>query len=115
MNPEDLSHLNGMPDRIQRMSISDDQTSVYDKLRLKADDREIYIPPTTHQVATVDDLTDILDYTSEEAANMDEDLDATPETTVPSTHTGRRTATSMYDVYMVDTPKKNLKTLSLTP
>ena len=29
-----------------------------------ADDEEIQIPPTTHFVATVDDLTDILDYDS---------------------------------------------------
>ena len=57
MNPEELSHMNEMLDRIQSLSISDGKTSVYDKIRLKTDNQEIYVPPTTHLVATVDDLT----------------------------------------------------------
>ena len=44
------------------MYISNGKTSVYDHIGLKADDRKIYIPPTTHLVATIDDLTDVLDY-----------------------------------------------------
>ena len=100
MNPEELSHLNEMLERIQRLSISN--SLVYDKIGLKADDREIYIPPTTHLVATVDDLTDVLDY--DEATDMDEDVGSPTDNTLPTTNTGRWKATSTYDVYMVNTP-----------
>ena len=55
------------------MSILDGKTSVYDQIRLKDDDREIYIPPTTHLVGTIDDLTNVLDYG--EATDLDEDVD----------------------------------------
>jgi hypothetical protein len=103
MNPDELSHLNEMLDRIQSMSISDGKTSVYNQIGLKADDREIYIPPTTHLVATIDDLTDVLDYG--EPSDMEEDADDPIETTLPSVSAGKWTATSTYDVYMVDTPK----------
>ena len=92
-----------MLDRIQRMSFSDNKTSVYDQIRLKADDRAI--PPTTHLVATVHELTNVLDYS--EATNMDEDADGPTENTSPLVNTGRWTATSTYDVYMVDTPKED--------
>ena len=50
-----------------------------------------------------DDLTDVLDY--DEATEMDEDVDGPTETTSPPVNTGKWTATSTYDVYMVDTPK----------
>ena len=90
-----------MLDRIRRMSISDGKTSIYNQIGLKSDDREIYIPPTTHLVATVDDLTDVLDYG--EPSDMEEDADI--DTTLPLVNTGKWAATSTYDVYMVDTPK----------
>ena len=38
-----------------------------------ADDEEIRRPPTTHLVATVDDLTDTLDFDSEDIDGMDDD------------------------------------------
>ena len=38
-----------------------------------ADDEEICRPPTTHLVATVDDLTDMLDFDSEDIDGMDDD------------------------------------------
>ena len=38
-----------------------------------ADDEEIQRPPTTHLVATVDDLTDMLDFDSEDIDGMDDD------------------------------------------
>ena len=38
-----------------------------------ADDEEIRGPPTTHLVATVDDLTDMLDFDSEDIDGMDDD------------------------------------------
>ena len=38
-----------------------------------ADNEEICGPPTTHLVATVDDLTDMLDFDSEDIYGMDDD------------------------------------------
>ena len=65
------------------------------------DDEEIRCPPTTHFVAIVEDSTDLLDYASEDFKGMDleagENLDQNPPAT------GRWTATSSYDMYMVDT------------
>ena len=46
----------------------------------------------------------MLDYASEDIHGMDDDADAEPSQ-VP-TVMGRWTATSTYDVYMVDTPDK---------
>ena len=68
-----------------------------------ADDEEICSPPTTHFVATIDDLTDMLDFDSEDIDGMDDDAGDEQEP-LPTLH---RTATSSYDVYMVDRPKGN--------
>ena len=40
-----------------------------------ADDEEIRRPPTTHLVATVDNLTDMLDFDSEDIDGMDDDAE----------------------------------------
>ena len=53
----------------------------------------------SHPPPTVDDLTDVLDYGSEDIDGMDEEQGQDPP------FTGRWTATSSYNVYMVDTPK----------
>ena len=66
-----------------------------------ADDEEIQSPPTTHFVATVDDLTDMLDFSSEDIDGMDDDVGDEQE----PAPVGRWKATSSYDIYMVDTPK----------
>ena len=66
-----------------------------------ADDEEIQSPPTTHFVATVDDLTDMLDFDSKDIDGMDDDAGDDQEP-VP---TGHWKATSSYDIYMVDIPK----------
>ena len=71
---------------------------------LGAESREFYVPPTTHFIATVEDLTDMLDYASEDMDGMDDDADHEQGQNPP--FIGRWTATSSYDVYMVDTPKK---------
>ena len=55
-------------------------------------------------IATVDHLTDMLDFDSEDIDGMDDD--AGEEQEPPPT--GRWTATSSYDIYMVDTPKKTM-------
>ena len=65
------------------------------------DDEEIQSPPTTHFVATVDDLTDMLDFDSEDIDGMDAD-EGDDEEPAPI---GPWNATSSYDVYMVDAPK----------
>ena len=66
--------------------------------------REFYFPHATHFIATVKDLTDMLDYASEDIDGMDDDA-GDEQAQIPP-FTGRWTATSSYDVYMVDTPKK---------
>ena len=75
----------------------------YIRLEWDADDEEIRDPPTTHLVATVDDLTDMLDFDSEDIDGMDDDAGEEQE---PSP-TGRWTTASSHDIYMVDTPKDN--------
>ena len=49
------------------------------------------------------DLTDMLDFVFEDIDDMDDD--AGEEQEPPPI--GRRTTTSSYDIYMVDTPKEN--------
>ena len=67
------------------------------------DGTKIHPPPTTHLVATVDDLTDMLDFDFEDIDGMDDDARDEQEP-LP---TGHWTPTSSHDVYMVDTPKEN--------
>ena len=67
-----------------------------------ADDEEIRRPPTTHFVAAVDDLTDMLDFDSEDIDGMDDDVGDEQE----PAPIGHWKATSSYDIYMVDTPKE---------
>ena len=45
----------------------------YDQQDWDADDEEIRRPPTTHFVATVDDLTNMLDFDSEDIDGTDAD------------------------------------------
>src|SRR3954463_3536857 len=66
-----------------------------------SDDEEIQSPPTTHLIATVDDLTDMLDFGSEDFDGMDDEGGDEQE----PAPVGRWTATSSYDIYMVDAPK----------
>ena len=74
----------------------------YDRQDWDADDEEIHTPPTTHLVATIDDLTDMLNFDSEDIDGMDDDVGEGQE----PPPIGRWTATSSYDIYMVDTPKE---------
>src|SRR4051812_49225163 len=68
-----------------------------------SDDEEIQSPPTTHLIATVDDLTDMLDFGSEDFDGMD-DEDGDEREPAPI---GHWTSTPPNDVFMVDTPKGN--------
>ena len=45
----------------------------YAQPRLGAESREFYVPPTTHFIATIKDLFDMLDYNSEDINDMDDD------------------------------------------
>ena len=63
--------------------------------------KEIHCPPTTHFIAMIDDLTDVLDFDSEDIDGMDDDAEEASESL------GRGTTTLSHDIYMVDTPKKD--------
>ena len=68
---------------------------------LGAGNREFYFPPTTHFIATVEDLTNTLDYASKDIDGMDDDAGEEQAQNPPVI--GRWTTTSSYHVYMVDT------------
>ena len=61
------------------------------------------MPPTTHFIATIDDITDMLDFDSEDIDGMDDNA-GDEEEPLPI---GHWIATSSYDIYMVDTPKED--------
>ena len=92
-----------MLNSLKSLSLSGGSWPYYVRLEWDANDEEIRSPPTTHLIATVDDLTDTLDFDSEDIDGMDNDAGDEQE---PSP-TGRWTATSSYDIYLVDTPKEN--------
>ena len=70
-------------------------------LRGEEGGEEIRCPPTTHFVATIDDVSDMLDFDSDDTDGMDVGAGDDSEPT------GHWTATSTYDIYMVDTPKED--------
>ena len=86
---------------LKHLSLSGEPWPDYGQDGWDADDEEIQSPPTTHFVATVDDLTDMLDYDSEDNDGMDDDAGDDQE----PTPIGHWNATPTHDVYMVDTPK----------
>ena len=88
---------------LRSLSLSGEPWPNYIRLEWDADDEEIRSPPTTHLVATVDDLIDMFDFGSEDIDGMDDDAEEEQEP-LP---TGHWTATSSHDIYMVDTPKEN--------
>ena len=86
---------------LKSLSLSGEPWPDYGQEGWDADDEEIQCPPTTHFVATVDDLTDMLDFDSEDIDGMDAD-DGDDEEQAPIRPWK---ATSSYDIYMVDAPK----------
>ena len=92
-----------MLNSLKNLSLAGDSQPNYVRFELGADDGEFRFPPATHFIATVEDLTDTLDYGFEDIDGMDDDADEEQNQNPP--FTGRWTATSSYDVYMVDTPK----------
>ena len=93
-----------MLNSLKNLSLEKGSQSNYVRFELEADDGDFCFPPATHFIATVDDLTDELDYGSEDIDGMDDDADKEQGQDPPLTGCWR--ATSSYDVYMVDTPKK---------
>ena len=86
---------------LKSLSLSGEPWPDYGQQGWDADGKEIRNPPTTHFVATVDDLTDMLDFDSEDINGMDADEGDNQE----PAPIGHWKATSSYDIYMVDTPK----------
>ena len=86
---------------LKSLSLSGEPWPDYGQQGWDADDEEIRNPPTTNFVATVDDLTDMLDFDSEDIDGMDAD-EGDDQEPAPI---GHWKATSSYDIYMVDTPK----------
>ena len=97
------SPLGDVLNSLRSLSLSGDPWPNYVRLEWEADDEEIHSPPTTHLIATVDDLTDMLDFGSEDINGMDDDAGEEQEP-LPI---GHWTATSSYDIYVVDTPKED--------
>ena len=62
-----------MLNSLRSLSLSGDSWPNYVWLEWGADDKEIHPPPTTHFIATVDDLTDVLDFDFEDVDGMDDD------------------------------------------
>ena len=74
-----------MLNSLKSLSLSGGSGLNYVRLEWDADDEEIRSPPTTHLIATVDDLTDMLDFGSEDIDGMDDDAGEEQE----SPHIGR--------------------------
>ena len=92
-----------MLNSLKSLSLSGGSRPNYVRLEWEADDEELRFPPTTHFIATIDDLIDNLDYDSEDDAG--EEQEPPP--------TGHWTATSSYDIYMVEHPKKTMATMKI--
>ena len=82
------------------LSLTENSGSNYARPKWEAGDEEIRCPPTTHFIATVDDLTDVLDFDSEDIDGMDDDAGEDSESMRCRIHA------SPHDIYMVDTPKE---------
>ena len=94
------SPLGDVLNSLRSLSLSGDPWPNYVRLEWEADD-EIRSPPTTHLIATVDDLTDTLDLDSKDIDGMDDDAEDDQE----PAPIGHWKATSSYNIYMVDIPK----------
>ena len=90
------STLGDVLDSLRSLSLSGDPRPNYVRLEWEADDEGICSRPTTHLIATVDDLTDMLDFDSEDIDGMDDD--AKEEQEPPPTR--HWTTTSSYDIYI---------------
>ena len=58
---------------MRSLVITEEQRTNYAQHIVGAESGEFYVPPTTHFIATIEDLTDMLDYGSEDVDGMDDD------------------------------------------
>ena len=68
------SPLGDVLNSLRSLSLSEGPWPNYVRQDWDADDEEICRPPTTHLVTTIDDLTDTLDFDSEDIDGMDDDV-----------------------------------------
>ena len=61
-----------MLNSLKSLSLSGDSWPNYVRLEWEAGDEGICCPPTTHFIATIEDLTDVRDFDSEYIDGMDE-------------------------------------------
>ena len=90
------SPLGDVLNSLKTLSLAGDSQQNYIRFELGVYDGVFCFPPTSHFIATVEDLTDMLDYGSEDIDGMDDDADEEHGQNPPST--GHWTATSSYDV-----------------
>ena len=67
------SSFRDMLNSLKSLSLSGGSGPNYVWFEWEASDEGIRFPPTTHFIATVDDLTDVLDFDSEDIDSMDDD------------------------------------------
>ena len=84
------SPFGDMLNSLKSLSLSGGSWPNYVRLEWEAGDEGIHCPPTTHFIAMVDDLTDVLDFASKDIDGMDHDVGEEQEPPL----TGRWTATS---------------------
>ena len=68
------SPLDDVLKSLNNLSSAKDSQPNYVRFELETDDEEFRFPPATHFIATVDDLTDVLDYGSKDIDGMDDDV-----------------------------------------
>ena len=71
--PGQTSPLSEALDLLQSLVVTEEQCPNYAQPGLGAESGEFYVPPTTHFIATFEDLTNMLDYISEDIGGMDDD------------------------------------------
>ena len=102
------SPFGDMLNSLKSLSLSGGSGLNYVRLEWEAGNEGIRCPPTTHFIATIDDLTDVLDFDFEVIDGMDDDAGDVPEPPL----TGQWTATSSYetngDEATEDNPSKEI-------
>ncbi len=68
------SPLGSVLNSLRSLSLSGDPWPIYVRLEWGADDEEIRSPPTTHLIATVESLNDVLDFDFEDIDGMDDNV-----------------------------------------
>ena len=63
-----------MLNSLKNLPFTGDSQPNYVRFELGADEGVFCFPPATHFIATVEDLTDMLDYGSEDIDGMDDDV-----------------------------------------